>query len=490
MVRKVVLQGALAVALGCLGPACRPPAGQIRATAVQASPADGVKAVSADLDSAAVQRPAEPTAPDRRATVETDASLRKAAVERLTDQATLAKVAQHDEDPDVRLAAVQKLTDQAVLTQLALPDEPNSALKPAGESPAKPADPPSLTAVNPSPAATPVGVPKPADPRPQILSTKASAPSAGPKPAGMSPTKPIDPRQASLRRAAVAQLTDQATLAKVARNDPDPEVRLAALKRLTDQAVLTQLALPGESVAESKPAGADALNLANLPGLAPVKPVSQGAQVVASQTTGPVVPYQAGPLPGIQADKPSDPTETPHAVPAAQGPRAGSGHPLDQAALFEVATQDKDWSVRTAAVAQLTHQAYLAHVATTDADVDIRKLAVSLLTDQAALARVATMDKDWSVRLAAVEKLTGQGVLAKVATMDADADIRRVAVGRLTDQAALARVARCDKDWSVRSAAVTRLTDRAVLGQVAKTDADADIRKLAVSRLSEPDLTL
>lgn len=195
---------------------------------------------------------------------------------------------------------------------------------------------------------------------------------------------------------------------------------------------------------------------------------------------------------GVKALTPK--TVTPEAEPtqAGKGPEAvhtRAKSPADQAALAQVALNDKDWTVRKAAVEGLTHQGVLAKVSLSDEDLDIRKLAVSRLTVQAALAKVATSDKDWSVRRAATALLTDQGVLARIALVDPDSDIRKLAVSLLTDQAALTRVARSDKDWSVRRLAVSKLTSPRSLTQVATNDEDSDIRKLAVSRLINPTAT-
>ena len=46
-----------------------------------------------------------------------------------------------------------------------------------------------------------------------------------------------------MRSKAVARLNDQATLAKIAIDDPDPSVRLAAVNRLNDQATLARIAI-------------------------------------------------------------------------------------------------------------------------------------------------------------------------------------------------------------------------------------------------------
>lgn len=185
-------------------------------------------------------------------------------------------------------------------------------------------------------------------------------------------------------------------------------------------------------------------------------------------------------------------TPTAKATQAANGSEAlhtRAEHPVNQAALAQVALRDADWTVRKAAVEGLTNQGVLAQVAVSDEDLEIRKLAVSRLTVQAALAKVATSDKDWSVRRTATAMLTEQGVLASIALVDTDSDIRKLAVSLLTDQAALARVARSDKDWSVRKSAVNKLTSRSSLAQVATSDKDPDIRKLAVSRLIDQTTT-
>jgi len=155
-------------------------------------------------------------------------------------------------------------------------------------------------------------------------------------------------------------------------------------------------------------------------------PAEQTARIVKGQSV-PVTATGGEVVPLVQP-----PTQ---AANAARGPASRGTSPADQAALAQVATTDKDWSVRWAAVEGLTSQAVLARIATNDDDVDIRKLAVSMLTDQAALARIARRDQDWSVRWAAVNRLTVRAVLAQVAENDPDADIRKLAVSKLENRA-------------------------------------------------------
>ncbi len=161
--------------------------------------------------------------------------------------------------------------------------------------------------------------------------------------------------------------------------------------------------------------------------------------------------------------------------------------------LAKVALEDKDPSIRSAAVAQLTDQAVLAKVALGDADASIRAAAVAKLTDQAVLAKIALGDQDASVRVAAVAKLTDQAVLAKVALGDADASVRAAAVAKLTDPALLAKIAAEDKDPAVRCSAlpldplVQELRNRAMQGAeffppyppalLARTDVTAEVKE-------------
>jgi hypothetical protein len=259
---------------------------------------------------------------------------------------------------------------------------------------------------------------------------------------------------------------DQVTQPQLATADKGPDTKPAPVKKLADQPVLAQhppgADMDARKAAVESPAHRDTESNKD-----------QSAPAAAEEKDVALTP----------------PTHAVNSVKDSEELPVTDEDPADQALFARVARNDKDWSVRQAAVGRLTSQAVLAQIATSDEDLDIRKLAVSRLTVQAALARVATSDEDWSLRKTATERLTNQVVLARIAMSDADSDIRKLAVGMLTDQSALAHVAKSDKDWSVRRSAVTKLTDKAVLAQIATSDQDPDLRKLAVSRLTDQATT-
>jgi len=165
--------------------------------------------------------------------------------------------------------------------------------------------------------------------------------------------------------------------------------------------------------------------------------------------------------------------------------RAGKAKSCRELAHF--ARNDPDWSLRRAAVKDLTDQAVLADVAKSDGNDVTRALAVGRLTDQALLARIANNDNVSDVRQAAVKNptLTDQALLADIAKNDKNTFVRDAAVEKLTDQAALAEVAKNEKEWPARIAAVEKVADPTLLVEIAKNAAATDVRLAAVEMLED-----
>ncbi len=82
--------------------------------------------------------------------------------------------------------------------------------------------------------------------------------------------------------------------------------------------------------------------------------------------------------------------------------QCGAGKHKACSELAKIAVEDKDASVRSAAVAQLTDQAVLAKVALGDENASVRAAAVAKLTDQSLRAKIAVEDKDAGVRCSAL----------------------------------------------------------------------------------------
>jgi len=226
------------------------------------------------------------------------------------------------------------------------------------------------------------------------------------------------PEKAAARLTAVAQLTDQAALARVATEDKDSTVRAAAVNRLVDQAALARVALEDR---DSAVRGAAVDRLANQATLARVAIEDKELSVK----------------------------------------RAAFEKLTDQGALAQVAIEGKDSRFYKSAIERLADPALLAKVATRPGDAkwdfysDARKLAVEKITDQAVLAKVATEDMNSDVRDAAVKKITDEAVLIKVAINDKSWLVSLGVLDRL-DKAALARVAAEATDSRVRYAAAKR----------------------------------
>jgi len=182
---------------------------------------------------------------------------------------------------------------------------------------------------------------------------------------------------------------DQGTLANIAFNDEDPQVRMTAVKSLTDQGALAHVAFNDEDFVVR---GTAVRRLTDQGSLAHVafndKDLSVRHEAVKRLT--------------------------------------------DQGSLAHVAFNDKEYSVRGTAVQRLKDQGALAHVAFNDKDLSVRHEAVKRLIDQGSLAHVAFNDKEPSVRIAAVERLKDSGALHHVIANDKDPNVRRAATKRLS----------------------------------------------------------
>jgi hypothetical protein len=114
----------------------------------------------------------------------------------------------------------------------------------------------------------------------------------------------------------------------------------------------------------------------------------------------------------------------------------------------------------------------------------IRQEWLNSLTDQTQLLDIAKNDSDKYIRSAAVKKLTDQTQLFDIAKDDSEKYIRILAVRRLTDQTLLANIAKKYKEWIVCKVAVEQLTDQTLLADIAKNNNISSIRKIAVGKLT------
>jgi len=194
----------------------------------------------------------------------------------------------------------------------------------------------------------------------------------------------VEEKDANVRGAAAAELTDQSLLVKIALEDSDAGVRGAAAKRLTEPSLLAKLAMESPDASVRKNAVAK-LN-------------DQG-------------------LLGRIAGEAKDGEVRNSAVARLN----------DQALLERIAREAKDGEVRNSAVIKLADQALLTKIATADEDSSVRDAAGKRLAELASLAKIAVEDKDATARIAAVEKLYDQALLAKIAADDKDSSVREVA---------------------------------------------------------------
>ena len=348
---------------------------------------------------------------------------------------------------------------------------------------------------------------------------------------------------AAERVKAVASITDQSVLAKLAEEDADDSVRKAAVEKLTDQTALAKIA--EANVYDVRMTAVERLTDQSL--LAEVAERLDdfdsvlGAAVVAKLT-------DQGLLSRV-AKTAANPDVAAKAVLKL----------ADQSVLQEVASTASNIAARMQAVAQLTNRATLTGLTQSGNDhisqiaqlrlflispivedqLGVTKIEISrwvthrgyvqgtflglppsnrefdvsgesgwvtvsggkltrksLLSWETEFPETASRDTKFIPAILSIEPLVAevltdfpQASLSKIATDDDGADVRMAAVGfLLTDQALLAKVAVQDKDASVRQAAVANLADQTLLAKIAVADESPAVREAAVGSLTDQAL--
>lgn len=273
------------------------------------------------------------------------------------------------------------------------------------------------------------------------------------------------------RRAYVAELlTDQRLLAELAGADADPLVREAAVGRLTDQAALGRIALadPAANVrcgALKRVASQEVLAQAAL------DDKETSCREIAVQrldpgTATPVLVQIALTRSGYEAE-------------------TAVRRINDQDALFRIALDRSSASFARQAVGRITDQGLLIRLMRESQDGYVRLAVVSKLTDSPTLVEVASSDKDSLVRDAAVRQIRDPSALLRVVLEAASPQIKRQALGRLTDQPALLQVAHSSADIPLRIEATHRLSDPALLASLALEDRSEALRCAATTQLQD-----
>lgn len=184
------------------------------------------------------------------------------------------------------------------------------------------------------------------------------------------------------RREAVANITDQSLLMRVALEDESAAVRMAAMEKVTDQSLLARMAIDDKSESVRKAAVEKVTDQALL------------EKVAREHSTANLF---------------------------GEVRLAAVERLTDQAALARMATMpirdlyppERGKRINQAAIARLTDQTLLAKVVEEkDADEDVRIVAVSKLTDQTLLMRIARDGSGRSVRLTALGNLRNRSLLA------------------------------------------------------------------------------
>ncbi|MGB2808454.1 MAG: HEAT repeat domain-containing protein [Sedimentisphaerales bacterium] len=246
------------------------------------------------------------------------------------------------------------------------------------------------------------------------------------------------------RKIAVAKLTDQKLLGKIAGEDESHIVRMEAVANLTDPNFLRIIATEDKSW-EVRVAAVEKLKDQKLLEKIAVKDL----------------------VPNVR--------------------RKAVANLIDQPLLWRIAVKGRDSSVCEAAVAKLTDQNLLFRVAQEAWYSRVQKAAGAKLTDQKFLEIIA-VERYSPCRSAAIAKLTNQKLLGKLAVEEESPLVRKTALKYLTDPNFLRIIATEDKSWEVRVAAVEKLKDQKLLGKIAVEDEHFRVRAAAVEKLTDHKL--
>jgi len=310
-----------------------------------------------------------------------------------------------------------------------------------------------------------------------------------------------------IRKDAVEKLTDQGVLAQVAIEDKDEVVRRAAVDRLTDQATLAKIAVEDKYEVSRRAAVGRITNQAFL------AKISERAEdrfvravaIAALDGSNPALKRLAGDLgtetwdsvrsvariklaiqePRIRNRHPGivfAPSVSPHSL-SYFAPNGGQANKQGESVTFVLSEAGDTLAKQNWSSDFPKGTDTLAFLA---ASVNNESLLVELFHrfTQSDLAELSTSEIV-EVRKAAVRDLSDQTLLAKVAIAGADANVRLAAVLKLTDQNVLARAAIEESNWEVGSAAVRELTDQATLAKVAIEAGDGNVRSAAMNKLTD-----
>jgi len=357
------------------------------------------------------------------------------AVARLTDEAILADVAKNATHFLVAEAAVAKVTNQGLLKEIAVTTKFRRVTEIALE---KLSDPQALEEIAAADHHS----------SPWFIAALTSAIARLTDQDALARLA-LSAADLEVRTTAVELVTDQQALTMIGGKSSDLAVRLAVGKKLQDKALLREMALQPDATMEVRLAAAKQLqDKALLKEVALQPDAAIEVRLVAAQRLG-----DSAILQQLATQK-------------------------EQARLAEIALREIDWSSRywtperirekENAIKLLTDQAVLTRIAEHDSDSDARELAVPRLTDEAARARIAEHDARESVRMVAVNTLTDPAALTRIAEHESDLSVGRAAVARIHDQRALEHIALNAAEESTRAAAADRVKDRAFLVEIAK----------------------
>jgi len=160
--------------------------------------------------------------------------------------------------------------------------------------------------------------------------------------------------------------------------------------------------------------------------------------------------------------------------------------------LKDIAINDEDYKMRSAATKFLTDQTILKKIALNDEHGFVRADAAEKITDQTVLKEILLKDNEIQlVKAEALKKINDENLINYVALNDKDRSVRIFALGFVSDQSVIKKIAYDDQDKGVCRTALVKITDQTVLRDLAVINSNnVGVLESALSKIQDIDSLL
>ena len=151
---------------------------------------------------------------------------------------------------------------------------------------------------------------------------------------------------------------------------------------------------------------------------------------------------------------------------------------LNRKSLLEEITGENLTQSRINLVKDLDNAKILEDIAFNDFDVDVRSAAVERIDDENVLAEITKNSPDTAVRIKAVERISDESLLFNIAQKDKNLKVRIAAINEIRDMDLIWQMANTHKDYDTRFALYKKLNNRPLLEEMTGENLTQSRKKL------------